>query len=88
MTEADKLTGGLDHTDAGLTGWVKDLFAYMDRDGWLKGVLWTLLGGAFFIALILGTVAFLVSDRSAAALTGYLAFVAGCLKLKQWDEQK
>jgi hypothetical protein len=83
---ADKLSGGLDHTDRGLTGWAKDLFAYMDRDGWLKGLLWTLLGGAFFVALLLGTIGFVLSDKSAAALAAYLTFIAGCLGLKKWDE--
>jgi hypothetical protein len=81
--ETDKLDGGLDSKTEHLT------FAeYADRDGWLKALLWTVFGGAFFVALILGTAAFYFSARDGACLGLYLSFIAGCLKLKQWDEQR
>ncbi|GBR74574.1 hypothetical protein NO1_1725 [Candidatus Termititenax aidoneus] len=84
---ADKTDGGLDSTNHGLTGWAKSLFAYMDRDGWLKGILWTFFGGSFFNALILGTVAFLVSAKDSGCLTAYLLFLPICLGLKTIDEK-
>jgi hypothetical protein len=80
---ADKLSGGLDNTRPGLTGWLKDFGDYADGDGWLKALLWTVFGGAFFIALILETLAFLLSARDGACLAAYLAALGWTLKLKK-----
>jgi hypothetical protein len=80
---ADKLTGGLDNTRPGLTGWLKDFGAYADRDGWLKAFIWTTCGGAFFIALALETAAFILSARDGACLAAYLAALGWTLKLKK-----
>ena len=80
---ADKLTGGLDTTAHGLTGWLKDFAKYADDDGWLKALIWTVFGGAFFIALVLETTAFILSARDGACLAAYLAALGWTLKLKK-----
>ncbi|GBR72796.1 hypothetical protein NO1_0266 [Candidatus Termititenax aidoneus] len=81
--KTDKLSGGLDSKTEHLT------FAeYADRDGWLKALLWTVFGGAFFIALMLATVAFFASDRSSLSLSAYLSFIGLALGLKHVNEKE
>jgi hypothetical protein len=84
----DKLPGGLDHADHGQTSWLKDFGEYADRDGWLKALLWTVLGGAFFIALILETACFLLSAKDGVAYAAYVGALGWTLKLKSDAEEK
>jgi hypothetical protein len=84
----DKLTGGLDHTNHGLSGWIKDFAKYADDDGWLKALLWTVLGGAFFVALILETTCFLLSAKDGVAYAAYVGALGWTLKLKSDAEEK
>ncbi|GBR74052.1 hypothetical protein NO1_1287 [Candidatus Termititenax aidoneus] len=83
---ADKLDGGLDHKDRGLTGWLKDFAKYADDDGLLKAIIWTIGGGAFFVALMLETAAYWFSARDGLCLTAYVGALGWTLKLKKEAE--
>jgi len=69
-------------------GWAKDFLDYCETDGWLKAILWTVLGRSFFIALILETVCFLLSARDGVCYAAYVASLGWTLKLKNEVEAR
>lgn len=73
--------GGLDKKEN--ESWKKSLIEFANSDGWLKAIIWTLVGGARTISLILGTYAYVVSTKDNLCLFVYLFFLTAISGLYQ-----